>query len=830
MAHSLLLITRTANYELAYNNGQTTYKPQINMEIRPPQPEVTLFTPDDSSPSPIKIVDGLGQLTAEITIRASNDRDELTNALMPLTRALHGRHSEAVQSSIYEETDPVVLRVQLDGMTNYTDFVVLHGFVDSGRAYYGEAAIGNKNITLWRIPTTLTLLPGGQGETFALRNELTGSPGMLLEGTTAGLAAGLTAVGSPTSYKLDITRGLLGQCQKMTVPSTGTVGFETATVSVARGTAAAAYAWINQDSGNKITVTLMDGGGNTIEAKEFANASPTANADYTATDFNGHTWYRIRVSGTNSAASGIKLRVARDTSDAASSTTWYTCLLYLQTTDSLNLLPYPLMDVDSDGDGVVDGWENDGHALVSMSNVFYFSSSYSQQIGDLAGVSKIISDPIAVNPGLTTNFSCWVRSDGGADTTLALVDHDQDETEVASVTIPAAMTGHDTSQTGDDTNTWYKFSLSYTPTAPTRELNLRVKFSGTANNLYIDNVSLWQGSGVSDLSTVRAWSSPHQPYNRHNPTTSNPERINTIDVWGVHGDMPAIMTGKFQVGGADKQRFYFSRWIDGTYRAIDRLHVLAAYQSGSDWTADGSPSATNGAWSTPSDSATNTGTTLRFTASGGTGSGSYELTSITYPHSIERLLASVRRAFLQAKASSTSAVMTVTIKAGPADNQITLLSATSVSVGTTGQLQILDLGLNNGLGLLARAKKRWSLGANYTVTFTVASVPNSGTVDFDCVWLLPIDESGEFLLAQTQDDGAAAGRSFLWLFGAETAVSLQGQIEEPNASGSMYHLTPGVVNRIAILQTESNNETDVTDYMRATLYVTPRASHLLGTE
>lgn len=826
MTDSYKLITTRKTYELVYGGSQTDYNIVVPVALTGGMPDVSLHNPDSSKAQPIRARNVLRSLSAEVIVYGDDWNDAL-NDIAALKRSLAGADSEATQYSVEGEGDPVVFRVQLSGSTNYTDHDVLWGYVDDSVAIHRV----RDQKTAWLVPIQLQLDEAGYGEIFTLRNELTGSPGMLLPGSTAGLAAGLTLVGSPTAYTLDITRGILGQSQKMTVDNAGTDGFDTDTIPSARGTAAAAYAWINQDSGNKITVTLMDGSSNVIEAKEFSNADPTANADFTAVDHNGHTWYRIRVEGVNAAAHSFKLRVARDTSDAASATTWWTCCLYLQTTDSLNLIKYPNMDIDSDSDGVVDGWGWGGAATKSVSNVHYFSSAYSQSIGDGAGTTKLVSDPVAVNPGATINLSAWVKPDGGATTVMSIVVDDDDATILASVNLPNPASGYDTSQVGDDTDTWYKYSVSYTPVAPTRELTVRVQFKGTANQTYIDNVSLWQGAGESDLCTVRAWISPWQPYNRHNPTASNPERINTIDVWGIHGDMPAAMTAKINIGGADKQRYYISRWIDGTYRAIDRLHVLAAYQSGSDdWQPDGSPTASNGTWSNPTDTATNTGTTLRFTASGAGGSGTYELTSNTYPHTIERLLASVRRAFLQVKASSTSIVMTVTIKAGPSGNQITLLSSGDKSVGTTGQLQLIDIGVSNGLGLLSRAKKKWSLGANYSVTFTVNGVPNAATIDFDCIWLLPVDESGEFMMLQTQEDSATVGRSFLWLFGEEEAASLQGQIEEPNTAGTMYRLAPGVVNRLAFLQTESNNETDITDYLRATLYVMPRASHLLGTE
>lgn len=804
---------------LAYELVGGDYRHNLETALGRELAEMVEHKPDYGASVPVRLVPKNGALNMTIGIPAGN-WDDVLEAIAPLKRALNGHESWAAQQTIAGQNIPVVIRIQLDGQTDYTDVPVLYGLVDDGAAYHDEAAANNK--VAWRVPLVLVVAPYCEGQTQTLRNELSGSPHMLQAGSTAGLAAGLALVGSPTSYELSKTRYLLKQSQKVTVPSTGTVGIETTQVTCPQGTAAAAYAWVSHEAGNDVRVRLVDGAGNVVQSKTIGNSTGFAAADMTHTDDLGHTWYRVRLTGLNVTYPHFKLQVVRHTSEAASTTVFYADLLYLQTSDSINLFAHPQMDVDVDANGVVDGWYFSGTATSTLSTTSYFSSPKSQGIGDGAGTTKLISDLIPVNVS-ATRITCeaWVYPTGGTgNSTFNL--YDGFENLLATVTINSSVpTGYVASQVGDDGATWFKYQLIVNnPLFPPGQGGVRAEFKGTANVLAIDDVVLYEGVYSNDLSNTKAWVSPYQIYNRFDPSTTNPTYQNTVDVWGIPGDLPARMTTRINWGTlpTSKQRFYLCRWHDGLYPAVERFHLLEL--------AGGTTTATNGSWSTNSSSAFNGGSARRFTASGGTGSG-----TLTIPFrgvdSAYYYLAFLRRVFLQTKVSNVNATIAISIKAGVGTNTVELLGASGLVAATTN-LQILDAGLCNASNMLYASKRNYYLDTAFSVVVSLTAVPNGATVDLDCLWMWPVDEFGEFMLFRLLDAPADV-RQWIYVTSEDRAVTVRNNgMAEPYVAGSFFELEPGVANRVAMLMTEDDNDTTITDSARVSFLVTPRSSHLLG--
>lgn len=793
----------TEVYELLYDaQNQADYKLQYNSNVQAEMPDVLMHMPDFGEELPIRGTDRDRTVFLGAHIFGTN-WDDVWNNLNKLKRMIDGAHSQALQYWTEKDVPPVFLRVQLDGMTHYTNIPVKYGFVDDGRAPYESASILNK--VALGVTIMLRVGPYGLGAPFVLQNELASSPHMLFEGGTAGLAANLTAVGSLTSQQIDNAYGIIGPSQKLVIPNAGTVGVETGDIAAPIGTHLEGYAWLHVGVGsNTCTVQLFDGGGNEIDSISCVAGT----GDMTLYDRFGNSWERFPVSGVITTAANANLRIVRLSADANAVTTIWIDQLYLRSTLGKNLIPNPLMDVDEDSDDVVDGWLYSGSATgQEIDTDFYFSTPASQTIGDLSGTTRL-GTYIYYNSTNQLTISAWVGGDwGGAATTMYVRDH-ADNTLATKTINPAAPAGYEDVATGDDSTDWYRYEIVLSPTAPYPEY-VKLSFEGTANMISIDDVTAFEGT----LSTSPAFISSRSLLNRNDHSSTNTSYINSIDVSNVPGDVPALATWRIYTSGANIRLLYAFRWSDGYYTVEDYKY----------WYESNLPTYTHGtgAWSDQ------TGTTSdhykRYTHAGAI-YGSAEL-SLTGEEAVA-FASKNRRVFARVRSSSLLSKITMSAYVGAADNGIAVHESEAVGVTATGTFEIVDLGVVYCAGMIPRQ------GAGYgrtrpqmTVDFQLSGVPSSGTLDIDAIIMVPCDE---FLVHNYVADFGINGT---WINGAEKHVQngRTGVTEMP--SGSLWYLDPGKANRVVFIMAYSTNEWAIATNVAANISVevTPRSRHLLGT-
>jgi hypothetical protein len=326
MADSFKVTDGTTEIELIYAAGsQEDYKLQYGTRVSVPEPAVLVHQPDDGESQPIRAVDRDREVYLTMNV-PGDDWDAVIDAVTRLKRLCDGAHSQALRYWTIGDVDRVVLRVQKDGSSRYTDLPVKWGFVDDSGAYHTsiQTEIG------WQIVVMLVVAPYGEGAPIALRNDLASSPHFIEDSNSDGLADGWTIIGG--SGALNTTYYLVGgQSQELTVTSSGAQYINSDTVTASTSSDGVGYIWICEPTGtaDPVTIRLLNGSNGTISFETFDPAAP-ADYDKTATGAAGETWYRYSVTGNNGGTSGLRIQVIRGSGDASAAGTYYLDAAYLE--------------------------------------------------------------------------------------------------------------------------------------------------------------------------------------------------------------------------------------------------------------------------------------------------------------------------------------------------------------------------------------------------------------------------------------------------------------------------------------------------------------------
>jgi hypothetical protein len=311
MADSFILTDGTTSFELVYDAGtQDDYKLEYGTRVQLSEPAVLMHSPDDGESLPIRAVDRDREvyLTANLP---GDDWDTILDNITKIKRLVDGADSQALRYWTQGDVDRVVLRIQKDGSTNYTDLPVKFGFVDDSGVYY--TTIQTK--VAWKPVIMLMVAPYGEGAQITLRNDLPSSPHFVEDSNGDGLADGWTLTGSPPTV-IETNRYLVGgQSQAFQAPASATDAGINLFKAVSGGEDIVAYAWVNFGSGSDdVSVILQESGAtsNIIDEVRLTRSSPTTQADKVTTGAAGNNWYRVSVSGTaNGSANGVQLRIRR---------------------------------------------------------------------------------------------------------------------------------------------------------------------------------------------------------------------------------------------------------------------------------------------------------------------------------------------------------------------------------------------------------------------------------------------------------------------------------------------------------------------------------------
>lgn len=332
MADSIILSDGTNDYEFVYDSStQNDFKVHYGVRAEAGEPDPLWHRPDGASPKLIRLKNQ--PRTVFLTQNVyGDDWNDVINTLAPIKRLVDGEDQQAARYHTHGDVSKVYLRIQLDGMTNYTDATVIYGDVDDSGSFYTPAAILNKRAL--GVVVMLVVEPLGEGAAVSMRNDCPSSPHFLEDSDANGLADGYTSFGSPTTG-LNHGKGLTGgKSQGITTGASSGVGFNmTNYVTAATSDPYVAYAWLSVNNTNNdiITITVQGASSTTLAQKSFDPTNPSG-YDKVITGPDGNTWYRYSFSDDGSparAAANLRLRIGRESANATKATTFYVDNLFI---------------------------------------------------------------------------------------------------------------------------------------------------------------------------------------------------------------------------------------------------------------------------------------------------------------------------------------------------------------------------------------------------------------------------------------------------------------------------------------------------------------------
>lgn len=323
MADSFALTDGVTTIELVYDSAsQSEYRLRYGASIQLAEPDVLMHNPDFAESVPVRGVDQNRTAFFNLHLLPNTDWDTIHNSVTAVKRMVDGANSQALRYWTDGDVNRVVLRVQLDGMTNYTDIPIKIGVVDDSGSYYTPLAILNKIGD--NVGVILTVGPYGEGASIALANAIASSPHCVEDSDSDGIANGWFVTGTPTTT-IDTTAWLIGgKSQKVVTDNSTTEGINTPTATLAISSALVAYVWIYiETGGDQVQPILRDGAGGVVDSALLTETDSGGVSDKTAVDEAGNTWYRVPLTGTNSGNANAYIEIRRQTGDASAITTYY---------------------------------------------------------------------------------------------------------------------------------------------------------------------------------------------------------------------------------------------------------------------------------------------------------------------------------------------------------------------------------------------------------------------------------------------------------------------------------------------------------------------------
>jgi len=474
---------------------------------------------------------------------------------------------------------------------------------------------------------------------------------------------------------------------------------------------------------------------------------------------------------------------------------------------------------DSNSDGLADGWLAVGTPTTGISVARYLIGGKSQQITTNSSSNQgIRSGLVTASSSSTAVAYVWLQgltSGGLFGDTVTINLTDGSDVSIQSKTFnPTTPTGYDKSIV-DSNGTWYRYVVSGTNV----NANFRLYITRTAalatkiSTFVVDAAYLQTGTTTAP----DAWCSTSAIYNRCDPVSANPERINYVDVWGVPGDSDAVVKTSVTLGSVSRTTIIASRHSDGEILAANIDHWIESDEL--------TTTSSSGTWST------GTGTSdnhyQRFTKGGSPGTNSRAYISLTGSNA-RALLKYPRRLFAVARASSTtSQFVGVVYAAGEATSLTdkTKTSDTGTAVQTVNTWELIDLGLINGYGLLPSSPPSDS-DQEVSLNVYVQSAPSSSTNDIDAL-LLPV-LGDEFVVWVGKENTRSSGGEIVFDGTAKAVVSAASGIYE-QTPGGLWYAAPGKMNRYVFSVVGSSGANTLADTMSVSFTVYPRTRHLLGT-
>lgn len=331
MADSIILSDGTNNYEFVYDSStQNDFKVHYGVRAEAGEPDPLWHRPDGSPPKLIRLKNQPRTIFLTQNVYG-DDWDDVINTLAPIKRLVDGEDQQAARYHTHGDVSKVYLRIQLDGMTSYTDATVIYGDVDDSGSFYTPAAILNKRAL--GVVLMLVVEPLGEGAAITLRNDLASSPHFIEANTSATLADGWNDQGTPTRSIASTIYLIGGKTQRVETDNSTTEGISSDTVAAGSGVNFVAYVWVYVQSGNTVTVQIRNGAATVLASKTVTTAGG-ANYDKSApargSAAGGGTFYRLSFASTTVNTNGVQLYIIRASGDASATTVFFVDGAYVQ--------------------------------------------------------------------------------------------------------------------------------------------------------------------------------------------------------------------------------------------------------------------------------------------------------------------------------------------------------------------------------------------------------------------------------------------------------------------------------------------------------------------
>lgn len=471
---------------------------------------------------------------------------------------------------------------------------------------------------------------------------------------------------------------------------------------------------------------------------------------------------------------------------------------------------------DSNSDGVADGWT----AINAPTSTALITSQWliggkSQQITTNNSTGQgIQSSTVTVTSGTACVGYIWIRGASTSDPiTISLLDGSNVvmDSEVFTASNPA---NYDKTAVDSAGNTWYRYSLSGTNT----NANVKMSIIRAAANASIASTfrvdAAYLQTGTSTIPD--AWCSASAIYNRNDPVTANPERINYIDMWGVPGDVPGILTTTVAttISAGTKDTIVIAKYTDGKVNVVDLAHWIEGetgtweYLGGSD--------------STPSDASRSNGEYSRFTANSTPNVGYYNMFAASGDQGYLDLYSVPHRIFLIARSSSAN----TTFSWSDSNSPLVAGGGSAVGISAANTWEILDIGYQLPISKTIYENFPESGAAVDPITIEVTPGAASATVDIDAILFLPANEDG--LIFVRKGTASSAPSDFVIVGSANEVITsgvslgLQGGLSTIPPGNKMTRLMFAILNASSQVYT-------LGDSFDVSLTITPRTRHLLGT-
>lgn len=488
-----------------------------------------------------------------------------------------------------------------------------------------------------------------------------------------------------------------------------------------------------------------------------------------------------------------------------------------------DLASSPHMIEDSDGDNLADGLNLVSAPTPVINTNRWITGGQSQELttddttAEGVFTTSVICDigtnfviMVSISEGATGNDPITISATNGVGGSVTSKKH-----------TPSAPTGYDSTYIDSGGFTWYTYSIAATvaTSANARIYVVRATADATQNTTFmIDNLYLQ----INTQTIPKAWASSAALKNRYDPTSTSAatqQQINYLDVWGIAGDVPALvkMTSDLTLASGTRKSFIFNRLTaqrEG-YNLVDQTQYTNWKNNGISLFSSG----TNGAWSDVADAARTHGDYIRFTAAGGTGNG----TSI-FEFSDRALYQYPHRVFVLCKASSAAITFNYSVDF-VGTGTVNAVTGQSKSVTNTGAWEFIDLGIINLTGMFPPDYP--SPGTQAQLSMKCSNVPNGATFEYDDVAFFIVDEC--FGIYKTSDV-FSNGDTIQIDSVQKMATSSTTGFKEP-ALGDIQgmNITPYEQNRYYFSIYEDDNGHVLGDIFATELTIITRTSHLLGT-